>query len=457
MDQLIVVSMDSHAQAPPEAWPEYLEARYHEYLPQLHEDNVLYNTVMTTLAEQRVQTPENVAVYDTEHAYRDGGYLGVWDRDLRLREMDREGIAAEFLYQGDHRATSLFNNVFSRKYDLDVCEAGVRAYHRWLADTMGGSERLLLVGAGGAGADIDATVAELHWLADHGYAGTFLPGFLAAPGVPPFFDPYWEPVWQVCEERGLPIFVHAGFGLEHGLMFGALKQIKDAMDASDAPGVTALRVAAQVFPPDFFADVRPRRPLWQLTLGGVFDRHPGLRMVMTEVRSDWLPATLRALDELYLRNREAFPAQHSPTEYWHTHCMTSFSFVHRSEVAMRHEIGIETVGFGRDYPHNEATWPNTLAWLRDAFDGVPENEVRLILGENVIRFLDLDRAPLAAVAQRIGPTMARLGSDAPPVDPALLTHFDLRGGYLKPAEGDAKLAEVMELVTGDLAAAGLPS
>ena len=31
MDQLIVVSMDSHAQAPPESWPEYLEARYHEH------------------------------------------------------------------------------------------------------------------------------------------------------------------------------------------------------------------------------------------------------------------------------------------------------------------------------------------------------------------------------------------------------------------------------------------
>ena len=137
--------------------------------------------------------------------------------------------------------------------------------------------------------------------------------------------------------------------------------------------------------------------------------------------------------------------------------MTSFSFVHRAEVPMRHEIGIETVGFGRDYPHNETTWPNTLAWVRDAFAGVPENEVRMILGENVIRFLDLERAPLAAVAQRVGPTMATLGADAPAVDPALVAHFDLRGGYLKPAEGDAKLAQVMELVTDDLAAAGLPA
>ena len=455
-DKLIVVSMDSHAQAPPEAWPEYLEERYHEHLADLHEDNVIYNTVMSTIAEQRVQTPANVEIYDTEHAYRDGGYLGVWDRDRRLQEMDREGVAAEFVYQGDHRATSLFNNVFSRKYDLDVCEAGVRAYHRWLADALGGSDRLLLVGAGGTGADIDATVAELEWLADHGFAGTFLPGFLAAPGVPPFLDEYWEPVWEVCESRGLPLFVHAGFGLPHGTMFPVVKQIKDAMDASDDPGGTALRLAGELFPPDFFSDIRPRRPLWQLTLGGVFDRHPGLRMVMTEVRSDWLPATLRALDDVYLRHRDEFPARCSPTEYWHTHCMTSFSFVHRAEVAMRYEIGIETVGFGRDYPHNESTWPNTKAWVRDAFDGVPENEVRLMLGENAIRFLGLDRRELAQVADRIGPTVEELGRDAPPVDPALIGHFDLRGGYLKPPEGDAKLDAVMELVAGDLTAAGLP-
>jgi hypothetical protein len=131
--------------------------------------------------------------------------------------------------------------------------------------------------------------------------------------------------------------------------------------------------------------------------------------------------------------------------------MTSLSFVHRSEMAMRYELGVETLGFGRDYPHNESTWPNTKAWLRDAFDGVPEGEARLMLGENVIRFLDLDRTRLAAIAAEIGPTYAELSSDAPPVDPALIAHFEVRGGYLKPAEGDAKLPKVMELVREDVA------
>jgi len=38
MDKPIVVSVDSHAQAPQEAWPEYLEKRFHEYLPGLREE-----------------------------------------------------------------------------------------------------------------------------------------------------------------------------------------------------------------------------------------------------------------------------------------------------------------------------------------------------------------------------------------------------------------------------------
>ena len=42
----------------------------------------------------------------------------------------------------------------------------------------------------------------------------------------------------------------------------------------------------------------------------------------------------------------------------------------------RHEIGIDNLCFGRDYPHPEGTWPNTLDWLHDAFAGVPENELR---------------------------------------------------------------------------------
>ena len=101
---------------------------------------------------------------------------------------------------------------------------------------------------------------------------------------------------------------------------------------------------------------------------------------------------------------------------------------------MRHEIGVGTIFFGRDYPHAEGTWPNTADWLTDAFAGVPDDELRLMLGENAIRILGLDRTKLAAVAERIGPTFADITGRASDLDEALVANWDARGGYLKPRE-----------------------
>jgi hypothetical protein len=125
--------------------------------------------------------------------------------------------------------------------------------------------------------------------------------------------------------------------------------------------------------------------------------------------------------------------------------------MHKAEVEMRHEIGVEQILFGRDYPHPEGTWPNTPDWMRDAFAGVPEDELRLMLGENAIRFFGLDRAPLEAIADRIGPTVAELTDSGVTVDDELLAVFDGRGGYLGEAERGARLGEIEPMLAEDLA------
>ena len=129
--------------------------------------------------------------------------------------------------------------------------------------------------------------------------------------------------------------------------------------------------------------------------------------------------------------------------------MAGVSFMHKSEIEMRDEIGVETIDFGRDYPHTEGTWPNTLEYLRGLFSGIPERDVRLILGENIIRFLSLDRTRLAAIADRIGPTIESITRTSE-IDPALLGHLDERCGYSKPAERDSRLPEIEGLLSEDL-------
>jgi predicted TIM-barrel fold metal-dependent hydrolase len=436
---------------PPELWPEYLEERYHQFLPRLYEENEVYPRAMWLLTAQVLTRP------DVSFEHREGGYLGVRDAEVRLAQMDRDGIAAELVYIGDFRSTDPFCNVVNGSYPLDAWDAGARAYNRWASDEFGGArDRLLLTGAIGSCTDMPATVADLDWIADHGFKGTFAPGFVTHPDMPPLFDSYWEPFWAKCEERGLALVVHAGFGWPSGVVYPDVENIYKQARTSGASDVELLtKLATDVFNADFFADVKPRRPMWQLMLGGVFDRHPDLKLLLTEVRADWIPATLRYLDDVWEQQRAAVPGHRRPSEYWHDNCLAGVSFVHRAEVEMRHEIGIENFLFGRDYPHPEGTWPNTRDWLRDAFAGVPDDELRLVLGENAIGFFGLDRERLAEVAARVGPTIGDITGGESGVDRELLEHFDLRGGYLKPAEAGSNLGVIGGMVRDDLARIGV--
>jgi predicted TIM-barrel fold metal-dependent hydrolase len=445
MDELIVVSGDSHATVPPEAWPQYLEAAYRDHLPEMHEDNARYTELLGLFANF---SPELLEVIDTDGVWAAGGYSGAWDADRRLAEMDREGVAAEMVYLGDPRAISPLSPQF-RHYPQDVVAAGARAYHRYAADAFGKAlDRILVIGDPCGAVDMDAILAELQWIADHGFAGAYVPGYWARADQPALHDPYFDPYWSRCEDLGLPVMLHAGYGQEQCEF---LHKIEDLQTEMEAAGRTDLLSEIINNAPRFFSkDLRPRRAMWQLMLGGVFDRHPRLKLVLAEVRGDWVPDTLHHLDLAYEQSRDDVPARRKPSEYWNEHCLMSLSFVHRAEVDMRHEIGVDRVFFGRDYPHAEGTWPNTADWLSDAFAGVPEDELRLLLGESAIRFLELDRAALTAVAERIGPSVADVTGRSPSLDPRLVANWDARGGYLRPREEHDPEA-IDALLTDDLA------
>jgi predicted TIM-barrel fold metal-dependent hydrolase len=447
-DRLTIVSVDSHAIAPPTAWDDYVEPRYREHVATLRAEHEVFTSCMGPL-NGFVQNQTDA--YDVDGAFSSGGVEGLWDAEVRIREMDREGIAAEVVYTGDPRAADLFHAPLSQTYPLEVCDAGMRAYHRWAHDTFGGHrDRILPVGVTGTCSDMAATLAELDWIAARGFVGTFVPGNTVFPGMRPLSDPYFDPFWDRCQSLGLAVVVHAGYGIDQGSLFPEIARITDSISAQGGSEMDLLMaMSTEVFTAEFFSDVRPRRPLWELTLGGVFDRFPDLRLLLTEIRADWMPATMQYLDGVFEQHRDEVRGTRRPSEYWHENGLTSLSFVHRSEVAMLHEIGIDNVAFGRDYPHAEATWPNTHTWLADAFRQVPEADTRKVLSDNVVRFLGLDAHRLAAVAQRIGPTMAELlGTPAP--SPELLAHMDLRGGYLKDAEGAEKLPLVQAMVEADL-------
>ena len=77
---------------------------------------------------------------------------------------------------------------------------------------------------------------------------------------------------------------------------------------------------------------------------------------------------------------------------------------------------------------------NTWDWLRDALADVPEDEARLILGENAVRLYGLDRDALVGIAEQIGPQPSEILGGAQPIDSTLIANFHHRSGYERSFE-----------------------
>jgi hypothetical protein len=73
-------------------------------------------------------------------------------------------------------------------------------------------------------------------------------------------------------------------------------------------------------------------------------------------------------------------------------------------------VGVDRLMWGADYPHLEGAAPVHRQVLRHVFGGLPEADIRRILGLNAIGLWGFDADLLQAVADRVGPTVEDLST-----------------------------------------------
>jgi predicted TIM-barrel fold metal-dependent hydrolase len=241
------------------------------------------------------------------------------------------------------------------------------------------------------------------------------------PDLPLHCESNYDPIWDACEETGMSVNIHGGTGIPSF----AGRSMADIVPVFLAMTETG-----------FWA----RRPLWYFIWGGVLERHPGLKLVFTEQGAAWVTTTLPHLDFLYDSKAFARAAawikksvRHRPSEYWRRQCFVGASFISRREAELRHDIGVTTLMFGVDYPHQEGTWGRTAQWLRCSLGaaGVSEREARQIAGENAARCYGFDLAALTAVADRSGPELGTVLNGSSGFEPEDDDGFAL---LLRPAD-----------------------
>jgi predicted TIM-barrel fold metal-dependent hydrolase len=381
----VAISSDGHAGADRMGYRPYLSSRWHDEFDRWAGS---YRSPFVDLVQ-----------FDAERS---------WNSDRRQSELESNGVVAEVLFP--QTLPPFFSMTFPAAADCERRWAGLQAHNRWLVDfcamapgRRAGVAQLMLH-------DFDAAVAEVCWAHQAGlFGGVLIPAVpLNDPLTAPLYAPVYEPLWSVCEELGVVVHSHGGF-------------------ISSAWGVDKYPAAGAVY--IYEGSAFTHRTLSHLILSGVFERHPMLRLAMVEQGTGWIAGELRALDRLV-------DAMHSgpdtavgrygaavigqlrmkPSEYFARNCRVGASFLRRAEVAHRHDIGVDTIMWGADYPHTEGTFPHTIEALRWAFAGIDTEEVALMLAGNAADLYSFDLATLSTRAAQVGPEVALVAqplADAP--------------------------------------------
>jgi predicted TIM-barrel fold metal-dependent hydrolase len=394
MDRYTVISSDCHAGADLADYRPYLEARYQDEFDRW------------------------LAGY--ENPFRDLTAPDAdrnWDSGVRQLALEADGIVGEVIFPNTvppFFPTSGLVTPTPPADEYPLRLAGLRAHNRWLAEwcaalpgRRAGIGQILLN-------DVDEAVRDVHWIADHGLTGgALLPGVPPGSGIDPLHSPTYDPVWRACEERGVVVHVHGGGG-------------------SPNEGYFPATLALFVLEASFYS----HRPLWSLIMSGVFDRFRGLRFVVAEAGSKWVPTTLQAMDDIQakqdegrigaLKFLEPFRLGRKPSEYWATNCWIGASFMTREDALDRAQVGVDRIMWGSDFPHEEGTFPFTRQALAHTYAGVDPNDVAKMVGGNAAGLYGFDLDRLAPLAAEIGPEVAQVAGGIDDVPETLSLAFEPR-------------------------------
>jgi predicted TIM-barrel fold metal-dependent hydrolase len=332
---------------------------------------------------------------------------GHHDSAARLADYDYDGVAAGVLFHGSMNFEPLpFGPLVlgAVPADRELAGIGLQMYNRWLADFVAQAPHRHIGLAYLPMWDLDRAIAEAEWAHDNGLKGVNFPA-LRDGELLEYNNPAWDPFWAVCQERKLPIVTHVGAA-------GHAKY--------EGPEMPALRMVESG---TFYS----HRAIWWLVFGGVFERFPALKHVITETPGNWYPGLAEELDAVWnmFSTEKAMNAAfyekvpRPPSEYMHRNVFfgASFASPHEVEQAVLHGFQTQLM-WGSDYPHVEGTFVNpesrelpsvTKLALRNTFCDIAPDQTRRMVADNAIAVYDLDRTALEEVAAAIGaPTAEEL-------------------------------------------------
>jgi predicted TIM-barrel fold metal-dependent hydrolase len=287
---------------------------------------------------------------------------GIADSELRYRDMDAENIEQEIVFPNTLMG-------FIRYPDLEVQENMYRVYNEHIAGRLDDtrSHPVAVFSNWWDSAKAESAMRQIVDLDFKSFIIPVNPGKTSNGREAFYGDAEYDRFWAVVAESGLPLCFHVGEGA--------------SVEHRGGVGATNLVLMAPF-----------RKPFGQMVFGGVFDRHPNLKIVFAEGGLSWVPSALQDAEAIFdnFGNGDLVDRiELRPSEYWRRNCYATFQMDPLGMSELRF-IGADRIMWATDYPHSEGAFGYGHAAVRAVVDAVPPDAAREILGATAAKVFRLN-------------------------------------------------------------------
>jgi uncharacterized protein len=360
------ISADSHITEPPNCYIDYIDPAYRDRAPRIRNlPNVgdafviegMPTPVPLGLLAAAGKDPKDITTHGVafDKLWRSG-----WDPKHRVADQELDGVGAEIIYP-------TVGMLLCNHADFDFKKACFEAYNRWLAEYCSEAPERLYGMAQVSMKTPAIGVNELRHAQAMGFRGVMMPG---DPGETDYDAPEWGAVFATAEELNLPLSFH----------------ILTTKSGSLAQHARGPRINS------FLAIIRGNQDIiGTLIFGGVFDRHPKLKVVCVEADAGWAPHYMYRMDHAYKRHRywmKAPPLERMPSDYFKDHIYMTFQ---DDWVAFKTAdlVNVRRLMWASDFPHSDSTWPHSRAVIEEQTQGLSEEARNRICHDNVAELYGL--------------------------------------------------------------------
>lgn len=202
------------------------------------------------------------------------------EREARIAEMDRQGIASAVLFPAG-MALSAEHYVV----DTDALYANLFSFNRWYDETWHFAGDRLIPTAVLSLRDLDRAVALTEFVIERGARVVLLPtgpAYGRSPG-----DPYFDPVWSRLAEAGVVVAFHI-------MPFWYFDAVSPAWGLDPDPASWSMSAWQ-------WNNVYGERPIQDtlsaLIFDNLFGRFPDLQVLVAEHGAEWVPHFVRHMDK----------------------------------------------------------------------------------------------------------------------------------------------------------------